>query len=156
VQSVAAEITNVGASDCRASTNYRDIRNRRLWLAGLINDKELHGEQENACFICVRTSNRWCQHFIRGRAVFAVQNHESRIRNVLISLSPTPTGRPACSYNTGWHFVLDTSTAAGKVTYSILLTAYASGQNVHVGGTNTCTVSPSGIVENLFYVSFAQ
>lgn len=75
---------------------------------------------------------------------------------VFISLSPTPTGRPACSYNTGWHFVLDTSTAAGKVTYSILLTAYASGQNVHVGGTNTCTVSPSGIVENLFYVSFAQ
>lgn len=63
------------------------------------------------------------------------------------------TSRPLCSENTGWHFVLDLNSASGRETYALLLTAVATGRLVGIGGTGNCSISPTGDVEDISYVS---
>jgi hypothetical protein len=75
---------------------------------------------------------------------------------VFIKIEQTVNGRPYCASNQGWDFALDTSTASGKATYALLLTAYTTGQIVNVSGSNACSISSSGLVENLYFVNFAQ
>jgi hypothetical protein len=75
---------------------------------------------------------------------------------VLIGVSQVPTGKPACAFGTStdsWFFALDTSTAAGKATYALVLSAYTGSFTVGIGGTNTCTVSTTAGVDNLNYLA---
>jgi hypothetical protein len=58
---------------------------------------------------------------------------------VFIHLATTPTVRAACATNAFWHFTLSLSDEAGKNMYAQLLVAYAAGQRVHIGGTDTCS-----------------
>lgn len=74
---------------------------------------------------------------------------------VFILLDQVPVNRPACASNTGWHFALDVSTTAGKATYALLLSAYATGQTFNFAGNNSCALSPSGAVENFSYMMTA-
>lgn len=58
---------------------------------------------------------------------------------VFIAVSTAPTGAPACAIHaSGWHFVLDSSTAAGRQTYSALLAAHATGNPVNIEGEGEC------------------
>jgi hypothetical protein len=49
---------------------------------------------------------------------------------VFIRLSSPPTGLPACSNNSFWHFTLSLDGVAGKEIYASLLAAIASGKPV--------------------------
>jgi hypothetical protein len=75
---------------------------------------------------------------------------------VFVAIDSAPTGKPACSANSYWHFALDISTPSGRATYAFLLEAFASGRSINATGTNTCALSPSGSVENLYWVNYAQ
>ena len=74
---------------------------------------------------------------------------------IFIGIEQPVTGKPGCSSNSGWDFVLDISTPSGRSTYALLLAAKSSGQSINIAGSNTCSLSPSGVVENFFYVSHA-
>lgn len=58
-----------------------------------------------------------------------------------IVLSGTATGHPACATEIYWK--LDLSTAAGEKVLAGLLTAYASGRQTYIQGTNTCSLNPT-------------
>lgn len=74
---------------------------------------------------------------------------------VFVKIEQTVSGRPSCASNQGWDFALDTSTASGRATYALLLSAYAAGQTINVAGSNTCSISSSG-VENLYFAIVGQ
>lgn len=74
---------------------------------------------------------------------------------VFVAVEPTVGGKPGCASNTYWDFALDTSTASGKATYALILTAYAAGQNISISGANTCSFSPGGAIENLYWINYA-
>ena len=74
---------------------------------------------------------------------------------IYIDIEQAVTGKPACSANSSWDFVLDISTPSGKSTYALLLTASTAGQSLNLSGTNHCSLSPSGVVENLYFVTHA-
>lgn len=48
------------------------------------------------------------------------------------------SGRPACA-TIGYWMIKDENSNAGKLQYSMILSAHASGKTVHVTGMNTCT-----------------
>jgi hypothetical protein len=64
------------------------------------------------------------------------------------------TTEPSCATNSAWDYVLDMSTDTGKSTYAILMSAYLAGKAVEIGGNGACTLSPSGLVENLIYALY--
>lgn len=72
---------------------------------------------------------------------------------VFLALEPTVSSRPACSSNSYWHFVLDVSTVSGRATYAFLLGAYSTGENLNVAGAGSCSLSPGGTVENLYFAN---
>src|SRR5689334_1905972 len=65
---------------------------------------------------------------------------------IYVKMNQAVSTRPSCATSSSWDFVLDISTASGRATYSLLLTAYASGQLLSVGGMATCSISPLGQV----------
>jgi hypothetical protein len=75
---------------------------------------------------------------------------------VFLALDQVVSNRPSCSGNSYWHFALDISTGSGKATYALLLAAYAAGESLNVAGSNACSLSTSGVVENLYYVNHAD
>lgn len=60
------------------------------------------------------------------------------------------SNKPACSTNSNFSFVIDTSTTAGKTMQALLLMAYATGRFVMIQGANTC--SHYSNVEDVTYV----
>jgi len=56
--------------------------------------------------------------------------------------------------STSWQFVLDTSTDSGKTTLSQLLTAFASGKKVGIGGNSICNAALKA--ENIRFVYFTS
>jgi hypothetical protein len=75
---------------------------------------------------------------------------------IFVAMESTVTGRPPCSSNPYWHFVLDVSTASGRATYALLLAAQASDKPLNISGSNSCILSPSGLVENLYFATYAD
>jgi hypothetical protein len=73
-----------------------------------------------------------------------------------VAVNGTVNYRPTCSNNTSWHFVLDTSTASGRATYALLLSAKASSASLNVYGTANCTLTPAGATETLSAVYHAE
>lgn len=73
---------------------------------------------------------------------------------VFIAMEGTMTGKPACSSNSYWHFVLNLNSPSGKSTFAQLLVAQASGQPLNITGSNYCTVSPAGVTEDLHFVTY--
>lgn len=71
---------------------------------------------------------------------------------IFIDIEQTVTGKPACSSNSDWDFVLDVSTASGRATYALLMAASSAGRPVNIAGSNQCSLSASGLVENLYYM----
>ena len=71
--------------------------------------------------------------------------------NVFVQLSGTPSGQPACQTNNSWSFVFDSSTAVGKNTLAVILSAKALGITISYVGTNVCTLY--GSVESLSYIT---
>jgi hypothetical protein len=57
---------------------------------------------------------------------------------VYFYMSGTPSGRAPCATNTYW-IIKDENSAAGKRQLAVLLMARETGQQVIVGGGNTCT-----------------
>jgi hypothetical protein len=57
---------------------------------------------------------------------------------VIITISNKPQSIPSCQTNPRYSYVFDASTESGKVTLSLVLTAYASGKNVWLGGLERC------------------
>jgi len=74
---------------------------------------------------------------------------------IFIDIEQAVTGKPGCSTNSSWDFVLDISTASGRSTYALLIAASAAGQSINISGNNYCSLSPSGVVENFFFVTHA-
>ena len=50
------------------------------------------------------------------------------------------SGRPVCSTNGNFSFVIDSSAPNAKVWVAMLQVAYATGRPVHVEGWNTCSL----------------
>jgi hypothetical protein len=71
---------------------------------------------------------------------------------IFIDIAQTVTGKPGCSSNSAWDFVLDVNTASGRATYALLVAAMSAGKPVNIAGSNQCSLSASGLVENLYYV----
>ncbi|EAQ65505.1 hypothetical protein MED121_22577 [Marinomonas sp. MED121] len=59
---------------------------------------------------------------------------------------------PNCRAEDSWAFVVRTDTNSGKSTYSQLLTAYSSGKEVVIKGTDSCSGIDS--IETLLYAYF--
>lgn len=53
-----------------------------------------------------------------------------------------------------WTFAFDSSTETGKNTLAMVMAAKASGQEVVIGGTGTCTVKSTSEDLNYFYLAF--
>lgn len=75
---------------------------------------------------------------------------------VFLALEGTVTGKPACSANSYWHFVINLNTPSGKSTFAQLLAAQATGQLINVTGSNYCGQSPSGVTEDLWWMTYIQ
>jgi hypothetical protein len=58
---------------------------------------------------------------------------------VFIQLATPPAVRANCATNGLWHFILIIDNEVSKNMYAQLLTAYASGQPVDIGGTGLCS-----------------
>jgi hypothetical protein len=58
-------------------------------------------------------------------------------------INGTASGQPACATEQYW-IIMDENSEAGKKQYAMLLLAQASGQQIAVGGHNTCTRWPDG------------
>jgi hypothetical protein len=75
---------------------------------------------------------------------------------VFLALEGTVTGKAACSTNSYWHFVVNLNTPSGKSTLAQLLAAQATGQLINVNGSNSCGQSPSGVTEDLYWITYIQ
>jgi hypothetical protein len=75
---------------------------------------------------------------------------------VFIALEGTVTGKPGCSTNSYWHFVLNLNSPSGKATLAQLIAAKASGDLMNVVGSNNCSLSPTGVTEDLYYATDAM
>jgi hypothetical protein len=62
--------------------------------------------------------------------------HIEAYQNAVIFSTGNISGTPAC--NTASQWVIDASTSQGKIAYTLLLTAMASGKTVSVWGSNAC------------------
>lgn len=71
-------------------------------------------------------------------------------KQVLLTVSPTPSNLPSCQNNQWYSYVFDGTTDAGKITLSLALAAYAANKNVWLAGTGICTLR--GGVENLKHI----
>jgi len=60
---------------------------------------------------------------------------------------------PACAAANPFQFAFDSSTATGKAQLAILLTAYASGKQVIIGGTGDCSVRGDAEALSYFYTN---
>jgi hypothetical protein len=69
---------------------------------------------------------------------------------VILTISNKPAQVPACQTNLGYNYVFDASSEVGKITLSVVLTAYASGRNVWLGGSEQCDVYPG--IETLKHI----
>lgn len=70
--------------------------------------------------------------------------------NVILTISNKPAQVPACQTNPGYNYVFDASTEVGKITLSVVLTAYASGKSVWLAGSEQCDVYPG--IETLHHI----
>ena len=70
---------------------------------------------------------------------------------VFIEVASPPTGSVGCDTDATFDFVLDATTAEGKVSYSALLSAYLAGRTVRLVSSDTCTVHST--VPNLIVVA---
>jgi hypothetical protein len=59
---------------------------------------------------------------------------------VILTISNKPAQVPACQTNPGYNYVFDASSEVGKITLSVVLTAYASGKSVWLGGSDQCDI----------------
>jgi hypothetical protein len=73
---------------------------------------------------------------------------------VFIAMEGAVTGKPGCSTNSYWHFVLNINTPSGKATFAQLLAAHTSGLTLNISGSNYCTLSPGGVAEDLHYITY--
>ncbi len=78
------------------------------------------------------------------------QVHNSSANKILITLAQTPTNGPSCATNSQYQFAFDPTTDLGKSQLSLVLTAYAMGAEVNVGGNNVC--SQVADIENLRWI----
>ncbi len=70
--------------------------------------------------------------------------------NVFISVSVKPASPPSCQSNSTYSYVFDGTTDSGKMTLSIVLSAYAAQNVVNIGGGGVCTNYHN--IENLNYI----
>ena len=68
---------------------------------------------------------------------------------VYIELEQRQATPIACHTNSGWEYVLDTSTPLGNKMYSMLLAAYAAKSPVKFVGMNNCSLLPHTSTEGL-------
>ncbi len=57
-----------------------------------------------------------------------------------IVLDQDQNGRPECANYPQYNYVFDISTDGGKATLSLALTAYTTGAEVYVGGSQSCNL----------------
>jgi hypothetical protein len=72
---------------------------------------------------------------------------------VMVYTSGSRSNVPACAASFPSRFVVDGSTAGGKVQVSGLLTAYAAGKSVRIIGTGTCSVAGNSETIDFFYTA---
>lgn len=58
----------------------------------------------------------------------------------------------SCSTDATYSYIFDTSTIAGRNTFTLLVTAYMTGRNVTMEGTGECLLHPLNKVEGLSYL----
>jgi hypothetical protein len=66
---------------------------------------------------------------------------------VFIKVDVMPVGAPTCATNGYWQYTLTLTNPGDAALYALLLTAYAQGRQVFIGGTGAC--SEFGQVESL-------
>lgn len=89
---------------------------------------------------------------LNSGAVFAGSSYSGKIKSihsgpgiapiVFLIMENDPNNRQSCQTNNTYHYAFDASGDAGKVVFSMALSAYASGKSVYLGGTSECTVYP--------------
>lgn len=60
--------------------------------------------------------------------------------NVFLTVSIKPSDAPNCQNNTRYSYVFDGTTEVGKMTLSVVLSAYASQKDVWLGGADNCVL----------------
>ncbi len=95
--------------------------------------------------------------FFVAQSTFASTIMSTKIKSVLvgevygnkvfIELTVKPSVEASCQTNSDYSYIFDPTTEVGKITMSMLLTAYASGRDVYLNGYDTCTIYDG--VENL-------
>ena len=79
-----------------------------------------------------------CASEIQNGKVLSVLAGEQYGNRVFVELDPKPAAPAACQSNPRYSYVFDPTTPVGKVVLGILMTAYASGQDVYVSSWDTC------------------
>jgi hypothetical protein len=72
---------------------------------------------------------------------------------VFINIDVTPTGAPPCE-NGSWEYTLSLSNPGDTQLYAMLLTAYAAGSPINIGGAGAC--NDVGFVESATAIQLTQ
>ena len=97
--------------------------------------------------ICIFFSQLSMASSITSTKITGVLMGEQNGNIVFIVISPKPNPLPSCQTDGSFNYAFDPSTAVGKATLSLVLTAYTSQKEVSLTGNDTCTLY--GSVENL-------
>lgn len=73
-----------------------------------------------------------------GTGTGKIQRVYTAAPNLIFVNMETVAGQPFCA--SAAEFAIDPGTPIGKNTYALLLTAYALGVDIHIEGSNDCTV----------------
>ena len=60
---------------------------------------------------------------------------------------------PGC-HDGSWDYIIETGTESGRSSLSQLLTAYATGKEIVIGGTSSCALDKTDNIESINYIYF--
>ncbi len=89
-------------------------------------------------FICLFVSQVSFASTINSTKIIEVLAGEAYGDKVFLKVSVKPTNAPSCQTNPNYSFVFNPTTEVGKITFSMILAAYASGKNVYIDGWHNC------------------
>jgi hypothetical protein len=92
--------------------------------------------------------------YVSNATVLEVSVHRGYGAVAFVKVSATPVDSPACAAGHYWQFTLTLDGVAAKEMYSLLMTAVATGKQVKISGSGSCTEHSQ--IESIHVVNILQ
>lgn len=83
--------------------------------------------------------------YVDPTKIVGVLAGETYGNTVFLQIEPKPATLPECQKNPLYNYAFDPTTEVGKVTLSMVLTAYASQKDVYLNGYDLCNTNNAGV-----------